>query len=70
MPKKKFGMALVGEDGNAFAIMGRFKSEAKRNGWTPEEIKEVLDECQSGDYDHLLQTIMEYTTNNDEEEAK
>ena len=70
MPKNKFTLALVGEDGNAFAIMGRFKREARRNGWTQEEIKEVFDECRSGDYDHLLQTIMEYTTNNDEEEAK
>ena len=55
---KKVTLELVGLDGNAFALMGAFQRQARREGWTPEEIKTVLDECQSGDYDHLLQTLV------------
>jgi len=58
MTTKKIDLELEGLDGNAFSLMGAFRRQAKREGWTPEEIKEVLDECQTGDYDHLLQTLM------------
>jgi hypothetical protein len=58
---KKVKLELVGLDGNAFAVMGAFQRAARRQGWTPEEIKLVLDECMSGDYDHLLTTIMDNT---------
>jgi hypothetical protein len=54
---KKVSMQLVGIDGNAFSIMGAFSSNARRQGWTSEEIKSVLDEAMSGDYNHLLATI-------------
>lgn len=55
---KKITLDLDGMDGNAFAVMGAFSKQARREGWTPEEIKSVLDEAKGGDYDHLLQTIM------------
>ena len=61
-------MRLVGEDGNAFAIMGRFTREARRAGWTQEEIRAVLDEARSSDYDHLLATIAEHVEEPDEDE--
>lgn len=63
---KKVNMTLVGLDGNAFVLLGTFKSKARRQGWTEEETTKVLDEAMSGDYDHLLQTLMEYTTTADE----
>lgn len=44
--------------GNAHAILGRFWKQAKREGWTDEEIEGVQKEAMSGDYDHLLQTLM------------
>lgn len=56
---KKVKMTLEGLDGNAFSLMGTFKSNAERQGWSQEEIKEVLDECMSGDYNHLLCTLMD-----------
>jgi hypothetical protein len=56
---KKVKLELVGLDGNAFSVMGAFQRAARRQGWTPEEIKSVIDECMSGDYDHLLATIMD-----------
>jgi len=52
-------MQLVGEDGNAFAVLGRAQRAAKEAGWSKEKIKSVMDEATSGDYNHLLATIME-----------
>ena len=57
MPKK-LGLKLAGKDGNAFALIGYFMSEAKKKGWTEEEIKVVKDDAMSGDYGHLLRTLM------------
>ena len=54
-------MNLEGLDGNAFVLMGHFQRNARRQGWTNEQIKEVLDEAKSGDYNHLLATLMEHT---------
>jgi len=52
---------LVGLDGNAFAVLGAFQRAAVRQGWAKEDVRAVLTEAKSGDYDHLLQTIMKYT---------
>lgn len=51
---------LVGEDGNAFSIMGRVTKAMRRAGCTPEQIKEYTNEAMSGDYNHLLQVTMSY----------
>ena len=61
LPNKKVKLKLVGLDGNAFALMGAFQQQACKEKWTPDEIRMVLDECSSGDYDHLLATLMEVT---------
>ena len=58
---KKIDLELVGLDGNAFSLMGAFQKQARKEGWTADEIKEVLDDCQSGDYNHLLGVLMEHT---------
>lgn len=57
-PKAK--VKLVGEDGNAFFILGRVTTELKRAGATREELNEFEKEATSGDYDHLLRTVMEW----------
>jgi hypothetical protein len=41
--------------------MGAFKCQAERERWAKEEIKQVIDQCMAGDYDHLLVTLMEVT---------
>ena len=51
---------LVGTNSNAFAILGACSKAAKRAGLSKEEIDEFMAETKSGDYDHLLQTCMEY----------
>jgi hypothetical protein len=63
MDLPKVNCKLVGEDGNAFAILGRFKDAARKAKWPREEIDKVLKEAMSGDYDHLLQTIMPHCKN-------
>lgn len=57
---KKVNLRLVGLDGNAFNLIGAFQTQAKKEGWTKEEIKSVLDECMSGGYDHLLATLSKH----------
>jgi hypothetical protein len=58
LPKVKY--KLIGKDGNAFPIMGRFEGAAGKAGWPKEAIDEVLKEAMSSDYDHLLAIIMEH----------
>lgn len=65
--KKKVKLALLGLDGNAFSLIGAFRRQARREGWTPEEIKVVTDKCMEGDYNHLLCTLMEHCEDPDDE---
>ena len=51
---------LVGEDGNAFAILGRCRTAMREAKVPPEEIELFLKEARSGDYDHLLRTCMKW----------
>jgi hypothetical protein len=55
----KVQVKLVGEDGNAFAILGRVSKALRRSG-QPEAAKEYMAHATAGDYDHLLQVTMEY----------
>lgn len=57
---KKISLVLVGKDGNAFALIGAFQRQARKEGWTNEEIKGVLQEAMTGDYDHLLRTLIDH----------
>jgi len=66
---KKVILELVGIDGNAYSIMGAWKQAARRQGWTEAECKVVLDEAMSGDYNHLLATIIGYTKSPDEDDS-
>ena len=50
-------LKLIGEDGNAFAILGRalqaLRQAGRNDEWTAFE-----SEATSGDYDHLLAVVM------------
>jgi hypothetical protein len=45
---------LVGEDGNAFAILGRVKNAMRKARVPKEEIDAFMAEATAGDYDGLL----------------
>ena len=57
---------LIGEDGNAFSILGRCRAQvalARRNSLSAPngvEWDEFYNEATSGDYDHLLSTVMKW----------
>jgi hypothetical protein len=50
-------LKLVGQDGNAFMILGLARRVALKNKMDWDAIHK---EATSGDYDHLLQTMMKY----------
>ena len=63
---------LVGEDGNAFAILGRVRRAMRQAGWPREKVEEFLREAMSGDYDRLLMTVLRYcdeSCDGDEDDA-
>lgn len=51
---------LVGEDGNAMAIIGAVREALRRGGVSKEEQTEFIQEAMSGDYDNVLQTAMKW----------
>lgn len=57
--KKKIRLNLVGLDGNAFALLGAFARQARKEGWTEAEISAVIKDASSADYDHLLRVLVE-----------
>lgn len=57
--KTRPSVKLLGNDGNAFAIMGACKQAARKAGWTREQIDALLAEMRSGDYNHLLAVAMD-----------
>ena len=59
-PKEIPTVALVGEDGNAFSIMGRVSKALQASGADDEYIKKYQQESMSGDYNNLLATAMKY----------
>jgi len=58
---KPVKLELVGLNGNAYSLMGAFQSAARQQGRTTEEIKAVLDDCTSSDYNHLLSVLVQHT---------
>ena len=52
---------LIGENGNAFAILGRVRRGILCSDH-PELADKFVMEATSGDYDHLLATCMRYVT--------
>ena len=51
---------LIGEDGNAFLILGKCIRVAKRATWSREKIDQFMKEAKSGDYDNLLCVVQNW----------
>lgn len=51
---------LVGEDGNAFSILGRVSREMRNAGIPKETIDQYVREATSGDYNNLLRVTLSY----------
>ena len=50
---------LIGEDGNAFHVLGKVRAALRRAGKSQEFIEAFTKEATSGDYNHLLATVTE-----------
>ena len=50
---------LVGVDGNAFAVMG-YTARALRRANLDDNVDEMYEKAQSGDYYHLIAVCQEY----------
>lgn len=57
---KKPTLKLIGQDGNAFMILGLARRAAVKAGWSKERIDAVMTEMRSGDYNNLLVKAMEH----------
>ena len=66
--EKTVNLNLIGVNGNAFMIMGVFRKQAQKEGWTPEEIEQVMVEAKSSDYNYLLATIENHCEPKEENE--
>jgi TolB-like protein len=53
---------LIGNDGNAYAIMGAVRRALKRARVSADEIDEYVKQSMSGDYDNLLRVAMSWVT--------
>ena len=61
MPKfPNVTVELTGINGNAFSILAACKTAARKEGVPGSKIEAFIKEAMSGDYDHLLQTCMEW----------
>lgn len=54
-------VSLVGQDGNAFNILG-IVGDALEDAGHGDQVEAFMDEATSGDYDHLLATCMKWVT--------
>lgn len=58
---EKVQFDIANSDGNAFALIHGWKRAARNQDWSEDDIEAVIVEAMSGDYDHLVQTIMGYS---------
>lgn len=53
---------LSGEDGNAFFIISRVSRALRHGGVDSDEVERFRTDAMSGNYDHVLQTVMAWVT--------
>ena len=58
--KAKPSVRLVGEDGNAFSIMGRVTRALRKAGYSSDDVSEYKRDAMSGDYNNLLSVTMRW----------
>jgi len=58
----KINVKLLGNSGNVFFILGKVTKELRMAKVPTDQIEAFKTEAMSGDYDHLLQTVMQWVT--------
>jgi hypothetical protein len=67
---KKPKVALVGEDGNAWSIIGRVARALKQAGCSKEVVDEYRAKSLGGDYSNVLATAMDYVDEGPDDEEE
>lgn len=62
----EINIQLVGQDGNAYSILGRCTDALRRNGLR-DQVEAFRKEATSGDYDNVLRTVMAWFSVDTEE---
>ncbi|MGH7510035.1 MAG: hypothetical protein ACREMZ_11240 [Gemmatimonadales bacterium] len=55
-------VALAGEDGNAFNILGLVNRALRKGRVSNAEVSAFVDEATKGDYNHLLRVVQSWVT--------
>ena len=59
-PPKKATGTLKGTNGNANALIGRFKELARDDGWSREDAQKVADVARTKTYEELVELLDEH----------
>jgi hypothetical protein len=59
--KGKPDCQLIGIDGNAYSIVGAGEQALRKAGYSRVALDEYREDAFSGDYDHVIQTVMKWT---------
>ena len=60
MAKYDICVPLIGQDGNAFAVIGAVQRALRKAGVHQDEINQYLKDAMSSDYDNMLRTTMDW----------
>ena len=66
-PARTVNFPMVGQDGNAFVLIGGWRKAARKQGWSDSDISKVVNEATSGDYNHLITTLAAHSEDEDSE---
>jgi hypothetical protein len=57
---KKVNLTLVGLGSNASSLLRAFQRQARKEGWTKDEIDEVINKAKGVNYSYLLATLCDH----------
>lgn len=61
----KVRISLAGVDGNALSLIGAWRRAARTHGWPEAAIDAVSEEAMTGDYAHVLTTLLAHSRDPD-----
>jgi len=65
---KKVNFDLMSVDSNAFSLIGAWRKQALREGWSDAEVESVIKEAKSSDYANLVAVLAEHSDYSDDVE--
>lgn len=56
-PPRTAPYTLVGQNSNAYNLLGGWADAATKNGWNKEDVDKVIEQATSSDYENLLRVL-------------